>query len=157
MFDTITRADGSVVRVTPDMRVSREDAQRDLDRRLSSEFTPSIVKAVGQDIYAGLNPSQQAVLNSLAYNYGAHAWNKGLAPVLAALTSGGDVAAAIRGLGSHNDGVNMKRRNGEADLWGAGGPRVSQTNADAPARKPAGRNVAGAATGPWSTFRSIIQ
>lgn len=115
--DTITRADGSIVRVTPDMSVSREDALRDLDRRISTEFRPSAVQAIGQDVYGRLNPNQQAVLDSLAYNYGAHAWNKGLAPVAQAIRSGGDVAAAISGLGSHNNGINAKRRAREAALW----------------------------------------
>lgn len=115
--DTITRADGSIVSVTPDMSVSREDALRDLDRRISTEFRPSAMKALGEDYYGRLNPNQQAVLDSLSYNYGAHAWNKGLAPVVQAIQSGGDVAGAIRGLGRHNNGINARRRAEEASLW----------------------------------------
>lgn len=117
--DTITRADGTVVPVTTGMSVTREDAQRDLDRRISTEFRPSAVRAVGEDTYGRLSRPQQAVLDSLAYNYGAGAWDKGLSSVREAIRSGGDVAGAIRGLSGHNDGINAKRRAREADLWGA--------------------------------------
>lgn len=121
--DTITRADGSIVPVAQGMTVSQEDALRDLDRRINTEFAPSVVKAIGQDRYSALTPQQQAVLTSLAYNYGAGAWSKGLRPVAEAITSGaglGDVASRIAALGSHNNGINAGRRAKEASIFSGG-------------------------------------
>lgn len=121
--DTVTLADGRVVPVSSGTTVSREDAARDLDRRIGREFQPSVVNALGQDTYNALSPDQQSVLTSLAYNYGAGAWNKGLRSVAAAVKTPGteDDIAAIRALGSHNGGINAKRRNAEADLYAGGG------------------------------------
>ncbi|MBV7408771.1 lysozyme [Maritimibacter sp. DP1N21-5] len=118
--DTITRADGSVVPVVQGMHITREDADRDRQRRLRTEFAPSAIKAVGEDTWNRLTPGQQGALQSLAYNYGAGAWSGSLANVAAAVRSG-DVAAAqsaIQALGSHNGGVNRDRRNSEAAIFG---------------------------------------
>lgn len=119
--DTTTLADGSVVPIRQGMTVNREDSLRDLDRRIGAEFRPSVINAVGQEAWNALAPGQQAVLDSLAYNYGAGAWGKGLRGVTAALGTPGyeDDVAAIRTLASHNDGVNSRRRNEEADLYAA--------------------------------------
>lgn len=121
--DTITRADGSIVPVSQGMAVSQEDALRDLNRRVSNEFAPSVIGAIGQDRWNALNPNQQASLTSLAYNYGAGAWNKGLAPVAQAIISGADPSAVsqhIAALGSHNDGINANRRAKEASIYAGG-------------------------------------
>lgn len=117
--DTVTMPDGSIVPISQGMTVNRADAARDLDRRINSEFAPSAARAVGQDAYNALSPNQQAVLTSLAYNYGAGAWDKGLRNVAAAVQTPGyaDDAAAIRALGSHNDGINERRRNEEAAIY----------------------------------------
>lgn len=117
--DTVTLPDGSVVPIRQGMNVSREDALRDLDRRIGSEFQPSVVNALGQDVWNALAPEQQSVLTSLAYNYGAGAWNKGLRGVASAVQTPGydDDIAAIRALAAHNDGINAKRRNKEADIY----------------------------------------
>lgn len=84
--DTTTLPDGRVVPISQGMTVTREDSLRDLQRRINSEFRPSVMGAIGPEAYNALAPQQQAVLDSLAYNYGAGAWDKGLA----------DVAAAVR-------------------------------------------------------------
>lgn len=122
--DTITRADGSVVAVTSGMEVSREDAERDLARRVETEFMPSARNAVGDDAWNSLNPAQKGALTSLAYNYGAGAWGGSLANVAAAVRSGDMAGAerAIRALASHNGGVNSDRRNTEADVFVNGMP-----------------------------------
>jgi GH24 family phage-related lysozyme (muramidase) len=110
--DTITRADGSVVRVTQGMTVSRADAERDLTRRIG-EFQNGIVRMVGRDKWDALPSNAQAALTSVAYNYGSLPFT-----VASAVVSGdrGAIATAIEGLAGHNGGVNRKRRLHEANL-----------------------------------------
>lgn len=114
--DTVTLSDGSIKAITQGMAVNRADAERDLERR-AREFAAIAMREVGADRWADILPAQQAVLTSLAYNYG----NLPDA-VAAAVRSGSDiqVGAAIRGLGSDNDGVNRNRRNNEAAIYAAG-------------------------------------
>ena len=111
--DTVTRADGSVVRVQQGMRVSREDAERDLQRRIDTEFVPGIIKDVGKDAWAKMPESAKAALTSVAYNYGSLP-NR----VAQAVATGNveNVAQAVESLKGHNGGVNSKRRQQEADL-----------------------------------------
>ena len=63
------------------MTVSKEDAERDLIRRLTQDttledgtvqlgFINQVTKAVGSDEFLGMTPQQQAALTSLSYNYG---------------------------------------------------------------------------------------
>lgn len=111
--DTITRSDGRVVPVQPGMTVTRDDAERDLQRRVNTEFMPRAASAVG-DAWRNLSPNQQAALTSITYNYGS------LPKGVAAAVQSGDpnaVAAAIRALGSHNDGINANRRAQEAAIY----------------------------------------
>ena len=119
--DTITRADGTVEKVVKGMTVSIEDANRDLLRRLRTEFIPGVVKAVGQDRFNALTPQQQAALTSLAYNYGAGAFQEGesLAGVAAAVRAGSKegVVEAILARQNDNEGVNRGRRLEEAALF----------------------------------------
>lgn len=112
--DTVTLADGRIVPVAADTRVTREDAERDLDRRVQTEFIPRAVEAVGAEAWGRLTPSQKAALASITYNYGSLPGS-----VAAAVRSGDPMAAAeaIRALGSHNDGVNAKRRAKEAAIY----------------------------------------
>lgn len=112
--DTITMPDGTVKQVGEGTRVSREDADRDLQRRVQTEFMPIAAKAVGDDIFTGLAPNQKAALTSIAYNYGK------LPSSVATAVRGGDpnaVATAIAALGSHNDGINRSRREREASIY----------------------------------------
>ena len=115
--DTVTLEDGTVVPVRRGMSVSREDAERDLARRIRTEFEPSVIGAIGSDRYAALSPDQRAALVSLPYNYGAGAWDDDLSGVGNALRSGGDVAAAINALAGHNNGINARRRAREASFF----------------------------------------
>lgn len=122
--DTVTLADGSVKKVTEGMRVSVEDANRDLLRRIATEFLPTARNAVGAGQFDRLSPQQQAVLTSIAYNYGelpesvASAVREGL--------SDADIAAAIRGLGAGGHAGTdvgdalIKRRNREAAIFSSG-------------------------------------
>lgn len=115
--DTVTRADGSVVKVKPGMMVTREDAERDLDRRIG-EFQAGIVKEVGPDKWAGLSPNAKAALTSVAWNYGS------LPGSVVNAIKGGDVqqiAEAVNDLSGHNNGINAKRRAQEAAMILGGG------------------------------------
>lgn len=116
--DTVTMPDGSVQRVTDGTRVTREDAERDLLRRVDTEFMPRAASAVGQEAWQRMSPDQQAALASITYNYGS------LPGDVASAAQTGDpqaTASAIRALGSHNDGVNRERREKEAAVFlGAG-------------------------------------
>jgi len=110
--DTATLADGTVVPVRQGMTVSREDAERDLTRRIP-EFERRVVSAVGQDQYAALPPNAQAALISIAYNYGT------LPGSIRAAARSGDPAAlaqAVAGLAGDNQGVNAIRRREEAAM-----------------------------------------
>lgn len=112
--DTATLADGRVVPIRQGMTVSRQDAERDLMRRVLTEFGPRAAAAVGQDTWSALSEPQRAALTSITYNYGSLP-----ASVAQAVRSGDPAAAAeaIRALGGHNDGVNRGRRNQEALLY----------------------------------------
>lgn len=114
--DTVTLADGTVVPVRQGMTVSREDAERDLSRRIP-EFERRVVAAVGQDQYAALPPNAQAALISIAYNYGT------LPGSIRAAARSGDPAAlaqAVAGLAGDNQGVNAGRRREEAAMIAGG-------------------------------------
>ena len=115
--DTVTMADGSVQRVGEGTRVTQADADRDLQRRVQTEFMPIAARAVGEEAFAGLAPNQKAALTSIAYNYGE------LPSSVAAAVRSGDpraAAEAIAALGSHNGGVNADRRRKEAEFYLSG-------------------------------------
>ena len=110
--DTITNPDGSVQRVQPGMRINRDQAELDLQRRISTEFQPRAAAAVGAS-WEKLSPQAQAALTSVTYNYGS------LPKSVAAAAQTGDpnaIAAAVEGLSGHNGGVNANRRMQEAAL-----------------------------------------
>lgn len=109
--DTVTLADGRSVKVTPGMKISREDAERDLDYRLSAREGAAARRQLG-DGWDVLPPNVQAVLKSVAYNYGS------LPNSVVAAARGGDlgqIASAVRGLTA-----NPKRRQREASLIAGG-------------------------------------
>lgn len=107
--DTVTDAQGNVRRVKEGDVVSREDAERDFQRRVGGSFG-EIAETIGQDRFRSLGPQQQAVLASLHYNYGklpsgvANALKNGEPPEA--------VAAAIGGLSDNKD-----RRKEEAAIY----------------------------------------
>ena len=115
--DTVTLPDGTVQKVGEGTRVSQEDADRDLQRRVSTEFAPIAARAVGEDVFESLLPNQKAALTSIAYNYGE------LPSSVAEAVRSGDpqaAAAAIAALGSHNNGINAGRRSKEAAFYLSG-------------------------------------
>lgn len=127
--DTTTLPDGSVVRVQPGMTVDRAGAERDLSRRVQTEFVPLAMRAVGDRAWGALGEGQRAALTSIAYNYGRLPDS-----VVQAVQSGdmGAAAQAIAALGSDNKGVNANRRNAEARVFAGGqfdGGQPPQQNA----------------------------
>jgi GH24 family phage-related lysozyme (muramidase) len=111
---------GKVTKITEGMTVSKAEADADLNRRLTTEFIPSVVNAVGADTFYGMNPQQQAALTSIAYNYGKLPTRiEAVVNNVDASTAQGQkvISDAIRSLEGDNDGVNRDRRNAEADLF----------------------------------------
>jgi len=110
--DTITKADGSIVKVAQGDKISRADAERDLARR-TKEFEAGAISAVGQDAWASIPAQARAALVSVAYNYGSLPKS-----VVEAAKSGNveTIASAVEGLKGHNGGVNAKRRTEEAAI-----------------------------------------
>lgn len=113
--DTITNLDGSVRRVKNGDTVTREQAELDLRRR-TQEFMNSAANTIGKDYFNRLPSTAQASLTSLTYNYGS--LDK-LPSVVKAARSGNlmELSRAIENLGSHNKGVNRKRRLQEAQYF----------------------------------------
>ena len=114
--DTVTLSDGTIQKVTQGMRVSVEDANRDLIRRIG-DFQGTVIKQIGADRFGSFSTEQQAVLTSIAYNYGSLPGR-----IIDAVKTGSaqQIATAIRGLSGDNGGVNAKRRNQEAYLFESG-------------------------------------
>lgn len=111
--DTITSADGTVSKVTPGSQITREDAHRDLARRLNEEFIPEIQQDIGVDTWGSLSESTQAALASIAYNYGS------LPAKVSRAAKSGDLEAlrqAILALQGQNGGINDARRAKEASM-----------------------------------------
>lgn len=121
--DTVTLETGEVVPVTEGTVVTQEDALRDLQRRITTEFAPRAREAVTPEIYDNLSPQQQAALNSITYNYGS------LPERVASVARTGDIEAtaqAIAALGSDNEGINANRRAQEAQIFAGGGQQQPQ-------------------------------
>lgn len=119
--DTITRADGSVVKVKPGMKITRDDAERDLARRMAG-YQEKIVATVGPDAWGKMSGNAKEALLSVAHNYGSLPDS-----VVSALRTGdaGAVANAVEGLSGHNSGVNADRRMKEAALIRNGGDTIA--------------------------------
>lgn len=115
--DTITLSDGTIKKVTQGMTVSVEDANRDLIRRITTEFMPAARNATGAARFDAFTPGQQAALTSIAYNYGSLPDR-----ILEAVRTGSaeQIASAIEGLAGDNGGVNSSRRMREASLFRSG-------------------------------------
>jgi tape measure domain-containing protein len=112
--DTVTLADGTIKKVTEGMRISVADANRDLMRRITTEFMPAARRGAGAARFDSFNAQQQAALTSIAYNYGSLPDR-----IIAAVRNGTDqeIAAAIKGLANDNEGINRQRRLKEAALF----------------------------------------
>lgn len=110
--DTITREDGSIVKVKQGMTVTRADAERDLARRVK-EFQNTAIGNVGVDAWSALPPTTKAALTSITYNYGEIP-----ARIRGAVKSGDPnaIAAAVETLAGDNNGINRSRRLREAAI-----------------------------------------
>lgn len=115
--DTVTLDDGSIQKVVQGTTTSRAAAMKDLTRRIG-EFQTTVKKEIGVDRWGQFSSKQQAALTSLAYNYG----NLTRTGIVATIKTGDtkQIADAIRGLASHNGGVNASRRRHEAQLFETG-------------------------------------
>lgn len=110
--DTTVTAEGKVVRVTQGMKITREDAERDLDYRLMQREGAQVQKQLG-DTWNKLSDSARAGLASVGYNYGS------LPKSVVAAARTGDpmaIAAAVAALPA-----NKARRQREAALIRGGG------------------------------------
>lgn len=125
--DTTTLADGTIMRIVEGMTVTLADSERDLARRIA-EFQNVVMGQIGADRFASFDQNQQAVLTSLAYNYGSLPER-----ILDAVRSGDSeaIAEAIRGLAGDNNGINANRRNLEASVFEQGGDANFNTMVEA--------------------------
>jgi GH24 family phage-related lysozyme (muramidase) len=111
---TVTREDGTVEKVRKGMApITKEDARRDLDRRLETEFIPKAAAKVGEENWSRLPENTRAALTSVAYNYGNIP-----SRIVPAVQSGNpdEIARAIESLAGDNKGVNAGRRMQEANI-----------------------------------------
>ena len=113
--DTYTLADGTVKKVQQGVPITRADADRDIDRRISTEFMPRARSGVGPDIWDKLPAAAQAALTSIAYNYGSVPER---VTRVAKSTNGNieAIAGAVEGLKGDDGGINAGRRQHEADM-----------------------------------------
>lgn len=105
--DTITHPDGTTEKVRPGMKITREDAERDLEYRLTQREGLQAKKQLGET-WDSLSSPVQAALASVAYNYGSLPDS-----VVKAAKSGSteELANAVAGLSS-----NPGRRKREAAI-----------------------------------------
>jgi GH24 family phage-related lysozyme (muramidase) len=109
--DTVTLSDGTVQAVTQATRITPEDAERDLTRRIG-EFQATIIRQVGVDAWAALPPSARAGLTSVAYNYGS------LPSSVVGAVKGGDVNSIAAAVASLDANPGRRKREAAAILGG---------------------------------------
>jgi GH24 family phage-related lysozyme (muramidase) len=109
---TITKPDGTVIKLPadkfdqPNIKISIQDAERDLQRRLRDEFVPRTIKSIGP-VASELNNATIAALTSVTYNYGTL---PGSVVTACQTKDVKQIANAVRKLSS-----NKRRRNREAN------------------------------------------
>jgi GH24 family phage-related lysozyme (muramidase) len=109
--DTITTPEGKVVPVAKGTTTTEKDAERDLKRRIETEFIPKAAAQVGQENWDRLPENVAGALTSVTYNYGS------LPRSIAAAVKTGNVDAianAVESLADDNKGINRGRRMSEA-------------------------------------------
>jgi GH24 family phage-related lysozyme (muramidase) len=109
--DTLTTPEGKVVPVAKGTTTTQKDAERDLKRRIETEFIPKAAAQVGQENWDRLPENVAGALTSVTYNYGSLP-NK----VAAAVKTGNvnAIANAVEALADDNKGINRGRRMSEA-------------------------------------------
>ena len=103
--DTYTDKDGKVHTVKQGQAVSKEDAERDLERR-TKIFTQASRNKVGGDNWDKLSDEAKAVSTSIAYNYGSLPKS-----VVNAIQSGDEnkLAKEVKARGADNNGIRQPR------------------------------------------------
>ena len=122
---TTTKKDGTVIKIKKGMKVTNEEAIRDLNRRITKEFVPIIKNTIGKDTWENLNDNLKSAIISITYNYGRVPKR-----IRQAIKSGDPIvgANAIRKLATDNDGINKDRRLEEASMFeGATSSLMSRT------------------------------
>lgn len=129
---TITKSDGSVINLPndstkkPNITITKEDAERDLLRRLTEEFIPQVKKSLGKAADK-LNNGTLAAIVSVCYNYG----HVPKSVVSAAQTGDANqIANAISALGNSSS-IHKGRRDREAS-WVLGSVGVYPSFQDIP-------------------------
>lgn len=115
--DTITLPDGSTRAVKSGDKITKEDAERDLARRIPI-FQRTAAGQVGTNAWNGLPGNVQAALTSVTWNYGK------LPPSVVAAVKSGDteqIASAVEGLSANKD----RRRQEAAVIRGQATPGSS--------------------------------
>lgn len=123
--DTIVNSEGKVVRVTQGMKISRDDAERDIEHRLNNVEGARIRQQLG-GAWDALPDGAKAGLASVGYNYGSLP-----KPVVAAAKTG-DLKAIANAVSSLS--ANKSRRQREASLIlgsGASSPGAVATSSPA--------------------------
>lgn len=110
--DTLYDDSGKPIEVTQDTVVSKEQALKALEKRITEDFVPIIKNSIG-DSWNKLSDNAKAATVSITYNYG-RVPNR----IREALKTGDNsaIADAILTLTEDNDGVNRNRRIMEAEL-----------------------------------------
>ena len=131
--DTTTLSDGRVVPITQGMHVSTEDAERDLNYRLTSREGKQAREQLG-GLWDTLPANVQAPLYSVAYNYGSLPKS-----VVAAVKTGdtAKIADAVRALSANPD-----RRAREADMILGGAVNTTPRDPNSVNQNDAPRNNA---------------
>lgn len=120
--DTVTSRAGTVSSVTPNTRVDRAGAERDLQRRVN-ELIDVIKKRIGGERFGDFSATQQGAIVSLYYNYGKNAdrIKKDLEPLLETGTNE-QIAAMVRSFANdrpfskNGKAINFDRRMAEAAI-----------------------------------------
>ncbi|ATN34737.1 hypothetical protein ACO34A_13100 [Rhizobium sp. ACO-34A] len=140
--DTVTLADGRSVKVTQGMTISRADAERDLEYRLSAREGAQVRRQLGA-AFDQLPASAQAALYSVGYNYGSLPDS-----VVAAGRSGnvGAIADAVAALPA-----NSKRRQREAAMirGSSGAPATGAASGGEGASASGPVSITPGAAGTW--------
>lgn len=136
--DTTVTADGKVVKVVKGMKITRDDAERDLDYRLTKREGLQVQKQLG-DTWNRLPEAAKAALASVGYNYGSLPKE-----VVAAAKTGNleMLSSAVAGLSS-----NKARRQREASMI-LGARSVAVQTASATPAQSAGAAPAKTAAAP---------
>lgn len=121
-----TIIDGKPVKVTKGMKITRDQAEADLDYRLSNREGAQVQKQLGA-AWEALPDSAKAALASVGYNYGSLP-----SSVVKAARTGdlGAIAAAVEALPANRD-----RRKREAAMIRGGGAAAPSGNPDAGLRE----------------------